>query len=359
MSLAVVYRFNKHYQINGSLFYSFEYFLKLLEAKILKDKKVASLEELSLLNKTNNQVITKEYLKELMEDLSMYIIIPTKFKKNYLMNLEILFRTKYILWYKEYFRDKKLFDTAKQVLTEEEYNLLLLKNKILIYVFKQIKLLTQIEFTRKKQDTILFCNFDSFEEIKDSITTKNIFVLQNRKVTDTFKEKDLEKYIENNQDKIFNFYYELSDQKFCFTKSNFIEQQYNLKLDTSYMIPKKLFRVSKYPPSQKIISGNPLNSQQMLLYTKYRKPTVFAQLNKDVQLADPIFFLNTRLIEYHKNTIFFDENNRLIPEGRYYGIPINLINPDLMQHDSISNRYTNDLSDYILTNSDIIIKILT
>ena len=107
MSLAVVYRFNKHYQINGSLFYSFEYFLKLLEEKILKDKKVKTLEELSLLNKEINQNITKEYLKDINDNLSMYIIIPTKFKKNYLMNLEILFRTKYILWYKEYFRDKK------------------------------------------------------------------------------------------------------------------------------------------------------------------------------------------------------------------------------------------------------------
>ena len=359
MSLAVVYRFNKHYQINGSLFYSFEYFLKLLEEKILKDKKVKTLEELSLLNKETNQNITKEYLKDIINNLSMYIIIPTKFKKNYLINLEVLFRTKYILWYKEYFRDRKLFDIAKQVLTEEEYNLLLLKNKLLIFAFKQIKLLTQIEFTRKKQDKLLFCNFDSFEEIKDSITTKDIYILQNRKVSDTFKEKDLEKYIDQNKDKKFNFYYELQDQKFEFNLPNFIEYQYNLRLDVSYMVPKKLFRVSKYPPTQKIISGNPLNTSQMLLYSKYKKPTVFAQLNKEVQLADPIFFLNTRLIEYHKNTIFFDENNRLIPEGRYYGIPINLINPDLMQHDSISNRYTNDLSDYILTNSDIIIKILT
>lgn len=355
---SIVYKFNKYYQINGSLFYTFDYFLKAIEERILTNQNKYQIEDINLSS------ITKEYLKTLLQDnpLNLYIVIPTKYKKNYLQNLEILFRTKYLLWNKEFYTDKKLFETAKNILSIEEYQTLLVKIKICNFAFNQIKLVTPIEFLKKKHQRLLFPNFDSWDELKDTLTEdiKEVLVFQNRKVENIYniykannKEDIIKAFVKYPNAKI-KFFYELPPQKLGIKLDNFQEIKYTLKLNFDYYIPKKLFRVSIHPKSVKIITGTP--PPNLLLYNKYRKPTTFAQLHKDSNLREPIIFLNTGLLEYYKNPNIFDENNRLVPEARYFNIPISIINREFQKDDSIETRFLEPLKNYTLTKNDIIIQ---
>ena len=42
---SIVYKFNKYYQINGSIFYTFDYFLKAIEERILTNQNKQQIED--------------------------------------------------------------------------------------------------------------------------------------------------------------------------------------------------------------------------------------------------------------------------------------------------------------------------
>ena len=146
---AIIYKYNKYIQVNGTLFYAFEYLLKTLE-----------------LNPA--------------ADIKWYVIIPTTLKIDYLSKLEALFRTKYPLWKTKMLRDKRYFDKAKEVLTKEEYRDLQAKISLLNLAFSKIKVVSSLFLMRKEFGTVLLPCYNT--GLKNPIKANNAIVFQKRKI---------------------------------------------------------------------------------------------------------------------------------------------------------------------------------
>lgn len=332
---AIIYRYNKYIQVNGTLFYAFEYLLKTLE-----------------LNPA--------------ADIKWYVIIPTALKIDYLSKLEALFRTKYPLWKTKMLRDKRYFDKAKEVLTKEEYRELQAKISLLNLAFSKIKVVSSLFLIRKEFNTVLFPCYNSW--LNNPIKANKTIVFQNRKIKGLYRNLEFPNIQPNT-----TFLYETPPQNPAetFLVNTQSVKQYDLKLAFDYMIPKKLFLSEQ---TTKIIAGEPIANTAVALYNSNLKPSLFWQVNDRVQ------FLNTKKIEYHQNFLRFEENTRIIPEAKFYNIPIKVIkaftkdsknNPrdinnipvqlfsyDDLQEDSSVPRLKNNYEHYQLTIRDIVVESL-
>ena len=332
---AIIYKYNKYIQVNGTLFYAFEYLLKTLE-----------------LNPA--------------ADIKWYVIIPTTLKIDYLSKLEALFRTKYPLWKTKMLRDKRYFDKAKEVLTKEEYRDLQAKISLLNLAFSKIKVVSSLFLMRKEFGTVLFPCYNSW--LNNPIKANKTIVFQNRKIKGLYRNLEFPNIQPN-----ITFLYETQPQNPAetFLVNTQSVKQYDLKLAFDYMIPKKLFLSEQ---TTKIIAGEPIANTTVALYNSNLKPSLFWQVNDRVQ------FLNTKKIEYHQNFLRFEENTRIIPEAKFYNIPIKVIkaftkdsknNPrDInniqvqlfsyndLQEDSSVPRLKNNYEHYQLTIRDIVVESL-
>ena len=332
---AIIYKYNKYIQVNGTLFYAFEYLLKTLE-----------------LNPA--------------ADIKWYVIIPTTLKIDYLSKLEALFRTKYPLWKTKILRDKRYFDKAKEVLTKEEYRDLQAKISLLNLAFSKIKVVSSLFLMRKEFGTVLFPCYNSW--LNNPIKANKTIVFQNRKIKGLYRNLEFPNIQPN-----ITFLYETQPQNPAehFLVNTQSVKQYDLKLAFDYMIPKKLFLSEQ---TTKIIAGEPIVNTTVALYNSNLKPSLFWQVNDRVQ------FLNTKKIEYHQNFLRFEENTRIIPEAKFYNIPIKVIkaftkdsknNPrDInnipvqlfsyndLQEDSSVPRLKNNYEHYQLTIRDIVVESL-
>lgn len=332
---AIIYKYNKYIQVNGTLFYAFEYLLKTLE-----------------LNPA--------------ADIKWYVIIPTTLKIDYLSKLEALFRTKYPLWKTKMLRDKRYFDKAKEVLTKEEYRDLQAKISLLNLAFSKIKVVSSLFLMRKEFGTVLFPCYNSW--LNNPIKANKTIVFQNRKIKGLYRNLEFPNIQPN-----ITFLYETQPQNPAetFLVNTQSVKQYDLKLAFDYMIPKKLFLSEQ---TTKIIAGEPIANTTVVLYNSNLKPSLFWQVNDRVQ------FLNTKKIEYHQNFLRFEENTRIIPEAKFYNIPIKVIkaftkdsknNPrDInnipvqlfsyndLQEDSSVPRLKNNYEHYQLTIRDIVVESL-
>lgn len=371
---AIVYKYNKYIQVNGTLFYAFDYLLKSLEA-------------LDLLN-----ISDKPNKKEL--NLNLYIIIPTKLKKGYLQKLQHMFRTRYPLWFKKFFKDEKLFETLKILYPKdspsyEEYIDIQHKIRITNEAFSRIKLVTPYEFIKKTFNNVMIPCYNTWSDLnRDGLINeniKNLIVFQNRKIQDPTLGGNLDFKFANQNKTPTIFLYELEPQNpEKFLDDNHKCEEYKLKIAFDYIPPKNL--MSKFPKSEMIIAGEPIvNTKEYLIGVgKYKKPSLFANLPKISYLQltgiqEPTFFLNTKRLDYNQNFLRFEENTRLIPEARYLNIPIkitqtldknidnlstyNYLNQkdlkieDLPEDSSVS-RLQNDLNLYKLETNDKVIKFL-
>ena len=332
---SIIYKYNKYIQVNGTLFYAFEYLLKTLE-----------------LNPA--------------ADIKWYVIIPTTLKIDYLSKLEALFRTKYPLWKTKMLRDKRYFDKAKEVLTKEEYRDLQAKISLLNLAFSKIKVVSSLFLMRKEFGTVLFPCYNSW--LNNPIKANKTIVFQNRKIKGLYRNLEFPNIQPN-----ITFLYETHPQNPAetFLVNTQSVKQYDLKLAFDYMIPKKLFLSEQ---TTKIIAGEPIANTTVALYNSNLKPSLFWQVNDRVQ------FLNTKKIEYHQNFLRFEENTRIIPEAKFYNIPIKVIkaftkdsknNPrDInnipvqlfsyndLQEDSSVPRLKNNYEHYQLTIRDIVVESL-
>lgn len=304
---AIIYKYNKYIQVNGTLFYAFEYLLKTLE-----------------LNPS--------------ADIKWYIIIPTTLKIDYLAKLEALFRTKYPLWKTKILRDKRYFDKAKETLSKEDHRELLAKISLLNLAFSKIKVVSTLFLMRKQFGTVLFPCYNSW--LNTTITTKQTIVFQNRKVKGLYRYLEFPDIQPNT-----TFLYETQAQSPTETNevSSQICKQYNLKLAFDYMIPKSLFLSEQ---TRKIIAGEPIANTTVASYNGELKPSLFWQVTDRNQ------FLNTKKIEYHQNFLRFEENTRIIPEAKFYNIPIKVIKA--FTKDSKNNpRDINNIPVQLFSNEDI------
>ena len=306
-SNAIIYKYNKYIQVNGTLFYAFEYLLKTLE-----------------LNPA--------------ADIKWYVIIPTTLKIDYLSKLEALFRTKYPLWKTKMLRDKRYFDKAKEVLTKEEYRDLQAKISLLNLAFSKIKVVSSLFLMRKEFGTVLFPCYNSW--LNNPIKANKTIVFQNRKIKGLYRNLEFPNIQPN-----ITFLYETQPQNpsETFLVNTQSVKQYDLKLAFDYMIPKKLFLSEQ---TTKIIAGEPIANTAVALYNSNLKPSLFWQVNDRVQ------FLNTKKIEYHQNFLRFEENTRIIPEAKFYNIPIKVIKA--FTKDSKNNpRYINNIPVQLFSYNDL------
>ena len=331
---AIIYKYNKYMQVNGTLFYAFEYLLKTIEV-----------------NPDSN--------------IRWYIIIPSNQQKDYLEKLRCVFNTKYPLWN---IKTKNRLELEKvrshYGFHSEEYSSFVKLTTLLNKAFDRIKLITSLELLRLNLNNVLFPSWNSYFGTSLPKNIKSINVFQNRET------KTLTQDFNTSMDSFFSnapitFWYETTYQELPFATGSQIK--YNLKICPEYFYPKELFHVLR--PNGRgrkgnIIAGKPnINTS----YEENQKPSLFNQVR-------PGIFLDVRRIEYFQNFRRFEENSRIIPEARFYGIPVSVnkvqdgpnlnnmgsftFNNDIAQYDSSVPRLKNNLDEYILQYTDPIIKIL-
>lgn len=339
---AIIYKYNKHIQVNGTLFYAFDYLCQLIENEI------------------------EQGLESKLPETRFYIIIPRKYQKDYLDKLLMLFKTKYPIWNHKLFSDKVLLDNARNTLSKDKY--IELKNTIQVVAkaFNRIKLITNLELLKKDFNNVLLPCMNTWLEIKDYVKAKHINVIQNRQFS-SLKEIGSISNIDLIESNLL-FLYELNEQYIGLDNC----KQYTPKIGFKFMIPKELFKL--YPKTEKIIAGKPIANIGIIDFNENTKPSLFVQVQNK-------FFLNTKQIEYHRNFLRWDENNRILPEARYYNIKINIINaftkgptlvPDInntpiyknlysldnLPEDSSVSRMEQPLSNYTLLKDDPLILFL-
>lgn len=329
---AIIYKYNKYIQVNGTLFYMFEYLCQIIE--------------LELLNKDQNHPKT-----------NIYICIPRKYQKDYLDKLLLLFRTKYPLWNRKIYRDKCLYENAKEILQEEKFEALKKHIQIVNLAFSRIKMLTSLELLKKRFNKVVFPCYNSFMDLTEYINPEaTIKVIQNRKFSSL-----PEGHLNNLKFDRFQtqFLFEIDAQNPNNEQCNSINTIYYApKLGFKYMVPKELFPI-KYR-TDKIVAGYPITNQELNMFDtnyQYIKPSLFAQVKNE-------FFLNTKLIEYHQNFLRWDENNRIILEARYLDIKLKVIkactkdisnitiNNTLVK--DVSNTIPNTIKDNFLADSSVV-----
>ena len=332
---AIIYKYNKYIQVNGTLFYAFEYFLQLLSVD---------------------------------PNMKFYILIPKKYQKDYLDKLYLMFKTKYPLLNRKKFLDKQLLDIVKENYSKEDYielkNLVITVNK----AFESIKLVTDLALLRpqsKSFNKVLCPCMNTWMSLVDigffKINKPNeTFVFQNRNMNTLVLE-------EHHINSMINakFFYECPDQKPRLSSSllaaNHLEQ-YSLKIGFNFILPKKYWKI--FNKSDKIIAGKPIVNQRIEYeFNDNLKPSLFAMVR-------PGIFLNTKEIQYYQNFNRWEENTRIIPEARYFNIPLKVVsdhsldinnlevsNQNNLTPDSSVGRLVNDLEDYILGPEDRIIQL--
>jgi hypothetical protein len=368
-NISIIYKYDKYYQVSGSLFYGFEYFLKTLET-------------------FRNSVSNKN---KKIYDINFIIILPPIIKRNtetfnrYKDNIFRLFELKYDL--------QKVGELCSGIgscggltgifkrikfLTPLSYHRYIHK----LSTQKEPKETTEITETTKATKTINNLIYISYNTwlgsefiFKIPFLEVNIFIMQNRKVSQ-LNDRSLVQMFNNIPESVkLILLYELLPQRIPSniiktidpTGKNIIQKEYNLKLGLDYFNPKESF---KNKPTEKLYSGLVPDSS---LTGTFMKPNKFININ----FRDNI--LNTKKLIYGQNFINFDENSRIIIEARYYGINIevipnhtydheglkvNPVNPDNPKYEQLNElledssvlRLIKPIEDYTLTKDDYLFK---
>ena len=319
---AIVYKYNKYMQVNGTIFYAFDYLLKVLE-----------------LNPESN--------------IRWYIVIPSNLQKDYLEKLQYVFRTKYPLWHRH--KDKTKLEKVKNHYgyNSEEYQSFVKKISLVNLAFDRIKLITSLELLRLNISTLLFPCWNSWYGTSLPKDINEIIVFQNREIRTIQKEVEGIQFgdIQNT-----SFWFETQFQQLNIKN----EHKYNLKINPTQYIEKELFPILDGKPTDKITAGKPNIHTS---FSENQKPSLFINVGSKI-------FMNTKKIDYYQNFNRFEENSRIIPEARYYNIKINVIKetagPNInnlpfdtgigsSKYDSSVTRLKNNLDEYILDDNDPII----
>ena len=268
-----------------------------------------------------------------------------------------MFKTKYPLWSIKGC-DKPRYNKVKDHygFSSSEFDTFAKKITLLNKAFERIKVITSLELLRLELDTVLFPCWNSWFGTSLPKGINKTIVFQNRE-TRTIEKEITEvnfQQMENTE-----FLYETPFQQLNIKN----ELKYNLKLYPDFYIEKQLFQVLDGKPTEKIIAGKPnVNTS----FDDLQKPSLFVNVKNRL-------FLNTRKIEYYQNFNRFEENSRIIPEARYFGIKIEVIKDhsgfDInnlpynagigeAKYDSSVTRLKNNLNDYILSSDDYVIKLL-
>lgn len=348
----IVYKYNKYAQINGSLLYAFDYLLAAMD-KIFKDNNVTNI----------NNILVK--------DLPTLCIIglPSSIKLNYLDNLNKLIAGKY-----PHLNNKRKVNKA----LDYELDHLLLKDsigynntvkikedfnkqvKVVRGAIQRIKFPTDIEFRKiiaNDNNRIVFTSTNSILNYLDCFSYLNntkVKLIQNRNIQ---RSKDLKKKLINIKN--LEYLYELPQQKpIKLDEEN--GREYAPKICFDYYINKKILDL--FPQSFDII----VNHSQMAYQDQNVKPQFFCQMKDH-------FFLNTGRIRYVRNLTRWEENVRIIPEAKFYGIKIIIKeeneqlrfdekSSDLLipedRIDSSVTRMNNKWEDYKILPDDYLIKFI-
>lgn len=316
--VGLVYKYNKDIQINGTIFYAFEYLIKLIEEIYNKcDSYVSS-----------DDTYKTSFWKAKKHDLPrLYIVCPSSMRVQLKENYLNLFIKRYPLTKSggASFRVNSYYNSeAKMKLSKEDYNKYLDTKKLVTKAFDQIKFCSNLEYIKETQqlDTLIYTSFNTYIALKDNHPTKNSFVFQNRAIFQ-LNTKDIES-IKDNTKNITTFLYETEYQKLPGIQKN--QKQYNLKLGFKYFYQKELFSDTKYNELNTMICGKPsANRSNEILFDKglkksFIKPTKFLEVKGETGY----FFSGIKTITYYRNFLKFEENNRIIPEALWYGFKINI-----------------------------------
>lgn len=339
----IVYKYNKYSQINGSLFYAFEYLLAAVD-KIYNSNRNIQAKDLPTL---------------------CIVGLPSSIKINYTDNLNKLFAGKYphpdnkkkVLKALDYKIDSLLLvdscEYNRFIKIKEDYKKYL---KIVKLAVGRIKFPTDIEFRKilsQDNNNIIFTSTNSIlnyiEYFKDLPGT-NVKLIQNRNLK---RSKDLRKKLIplNN----LEYLYELPQQKPDHKDAQGME--YSPKIYFKYYLNKDILDL--FPKTYDIIVNH-------IKQDDNNKPQFFCYMKDH-------FFLNTTRIVYTRNLTRWEENVRIIPEAKFYGIKLRIIEenqqirfdekdsniqetPDTI--DSSVTRYNNKWEDYNLTPCDYLINFI-
>lgn len=350
-NISIIYKYDKYFQVSGSLFYGFEYFLKALET--FKNS-----------NSNNNKKIY---------DINFIIILPPTIKRNtetfnrYKDNIFRLFELKYDLKKVEKLCSGGLMGLFKRIkfLTPLSYHRYIHN----LSTQKEPNKNNQPKPNNKNINTLIYISYNTWlgSEFIFKIPSleANIFIMQNRKVSQLSKHSLVTMFNTIPENIKMSLLYELPPQMIPkeIINKNILQKEYNLKLGLDYFNPKESFKGKK---TEKLYSGlNPETNSNSFV-----KPNKFININ----FRDNI--LNTKKLIYGQNFINFDENSRIIIEARYYeinievipnhlydydGLPIAPFNPDnegykQLPDDSSVTRLTNPIEDYNLTKDDYLFK---
>lgn len=338
----IVYKYNKYSQINGSLFYAFEYLLAAVD-KISEASGNISASDLPTL---------------------CIVGLPSSIKVSYSDNLNKLFAGKY----PHPDNKKKIINALDNkinsiLLTDSrEYNRLIkIKEdykkylKIIKYAISRIKFPTDIEFRKlliQDNNNIIFAStnsilnyIDTFQHLKNT----QVKLIQNRNLR---RSKDLRKKLIPLDN--LEYLYELPQQK---PEHNKNCKEYAPKICFKYYLNKEILDL--FPKTYDIIVNHIKQDPNC-------KPQFFCHLKNH-------FFLNTTRIVYTRNLTRWEENVRIIPEAKFYKIKLRIIEenqpirfddkdslimdtPETI--DSSVTRYNNKWEDYNLEQDDYLINFI-
>lgn len=318
-NISLVYKYNKDIQINGSIFYAFEYLIKLID-------------ELYNKNKTNEFWMSKK------NDLpKLYIICPNSLKQTLKDNYFNLFVKRYPVTkaFGASFRVNNYYNNvARMKLNTIENNYYFEIKKLVTRAFKQIKFCSRLEYLKESKniETLIYTSYNTFIDLKKSNIiepNQTKFLFQNRAAF----QLDPENIKLINETENLTLLYETEYQKLPVSNKQI---QYNLKLGFKYFYPKKLFQETKYNSKSNMICGKPSANGVLLsngFNTEFIKPTKFLE----DRAKDGFFFDGIKNIIYYQNFLNFEENNRIIPEALFYGYKIKFFVEENISINNIKN----------------------
>lgn len=336
--VALVYKYNKDIQINGTIFYAFEYLIKLIDEIYQKYQSAYGYSKIEA-SKSNFWKTKKIDLPRL------FVICPTSLRVPLRENYLNLFIKRYPITKSGVasFRANNYYNNeAKRILDKEEFNEYFDIKKIITKAFNQIKFCTNLEYIKElklmeaKEPTdvepvIIYTSYNTYLETRGIAKDYKGFVFQNRAMfqIDTVPKDTI------------TFLYETKYQKLKTSPteptgltepSQLNQKEYKLKLGFKYFYNKKLFN-TRYNDLNNMICGKPSanrtfqdshynNSNSANIGNKktFIKPTKFIESKSEIGY----FFSGIKYITYYRNYLKFEENNRIIPEALFYGIPIKI-----------------------------------
>lgn len=364
----IAYKYNKYQQINGSLFYAFEYLIKAIETLIADN--------------VFNPLKLSEYPSLCILGCSSSV------KASYLENLNKLFAGKYPhpdnknridMYLNSYMNTIKNSDPDLFMEFTMIKDMFHLQRNLIKKAIDRIKFPTDAEFRRmiESGESIVYASTNTFlsyidhypEVLPKDSKVNSCYVFQNRNL---LRAKDINTKLAKayKSDKVI-YLSELPQQDVICDFNFNASIRYELKLALDYHINKKILNL--FPNKSKfIVVDHKTLSNQDIVY----KPTLFCQLDKPrTDSHNSGFFMNTRKIFYTVDKTRWEENVRLIIEARHYQIPIKYIhNKHNVQYrmdekdstlnldndiDSSDTRRENSIYMYKLRYDDLIISLMT